>query len=652
MQLRSAALLLLASACATTPQGVRPDVLATDSVRLDEPDRFVSPRAYRNYLEGLLARGNDDYAAAAKALREALIYDPESAHLHTVLADVLLRQGRVAEGEEQLRAALVLDPSHAPARLLLARVSMARDRPTEARAHLRAAVEAAPGEPEAYRELVRVELAGGDLASAQAVAAKLSAATLEAQKRAALDQEGDARWTAQRLADGAAAVWVDLARASANRRDDAGATAAFAAARAASPSDPEALSAEAAFLEARRKFAPARELQLRLLAQRPESPEVLSALARLALEDGDLDSAGAHARKLLGLAAGIDPWKGPETGRDEERREIARALLRIAVPLLGARRSAESQAALEGALRLYPGHPELAFYRALALVQRGHAREAARVFEQVDKALQDPAPMPSFLGAEPQALALDARVQAAVARGKAGEHAEACRRIKAIFAEFPLDDSAPLALLDIHERAGRTAEAEQLLADAVRGHPGAETLLYALASTQDRLGQRERALSTMRKVLAVNPQHVGALNFVGYTLTEEGSPAALAEAEDLLARAVELRPDDGAVADSYGFCLLRLGRAAPALVELRRADGLSPNDPVILSHLGDALLANGLREEALRAFRNALSRLQPAHTSAREHRSAAVDPLERSPDAGDEKVRVELLRKVQSLTHP
>src|SRR5437868_13124932 len=113
----------------------------------------------------------------------------------------------------------------------------------------------------------------------------------------------------------------------------------------------------------------------------------------------------------------------------------------------------------------------------------------------------------------------------------------------------------------------------------------------------------------MRKVLALQPAHAGALNYIGYTLSEEGGAAALREAETLLQRAVELRPDDGAIADSYGYCLLKLGRGAQALEELKRADGLSPGDPVILCHIGDALLAAGRRDEALAGFRNALSHL-------------------------------------------
>jgi tetratricopeptide (TPR) repeat protein len=639
-----------------------------------EAQRYVSARAYQHYLDALLARGADDYAAAASELREALLYDPESPHLHTVLADVLLKQGRVADAEEELHAALSLEPSHAPALLMLARIAEARGRPEEARKNLRAAIAGAPDEPDAWREMVRLELSLGNLSAAEEIAGQLAEASRAAQRRADRQQHdeesdperGGGLVTADRMRDNAAGAWVDVARAFVQRHDGAGAQRAFEGARAAQPSDPEAISAEASFLESQRKFAEARELYLRLLAQRPEAPEVLAALARLALEEGDLETVQAHARKLLGLAAGIDPWNGTSTDGEDERRETARALLRVAIPLLGARRSADAQGALEGALRLYPDHPELAFYRAMALVQRGHPHEGGLVFEQVEKQLRAqasteapagkrsrPPTPPELLGVAPDALALDARVQAALARGRAGETQESLRRLRAIFAEQPEDEGVPLALLEAFDRAGRAQEAEQLLAAASRAHPGSDALLYGLANAQDRAGSRPKALATMRKVLALQPQHAGALNYIGYTMTEEGGPAALGEAETLLARAVELRPDDGAIADSYGFCLLKLGRTAQALAELRRADRLAPGDPVILSHLGDALLASGLRDEALEAFRRALARLAPApHRVERKlepKAKASIDPPDRLPEPGDEKVKSELEQKLKSL---
>ncbi|MCA1829682.1 MAG: tetratricopeptide repeat protein [Myxococcales bacterium] len=667
MSLKAAALIALAFGCAhgaaPVSHQLKPDSDAIAEAKDSfEPERYVSARAYQHYLDALLARGADDYATAASELREALLYDAESPHLHTVLAEVLLKQGRVADAEEELRTALSLDPAHAPARLLMARIAEARDRPVEARNHLRAAIEGAPQDPDAYRELVRMELALGDLAAAEEVAGKLAEATRSAQQQAQKQQHdeepdesrGAELVTADRMREQAAGAWVDVARAMIQRHDDGGAQRAFAQARAAQPSDPEALAAEASFLESQRKFAGARELYLRLLAQRPEAPEVLASLARVALEEGDLDTVTAHARKLLGLAAEVPPWDGTTTERDEDRRDLAGALLRLAVPLLGARRSAEAQDALEGALRLYPNHAELAFYRAMALVQRGHPREGAAGFEQVEKTLRarkGDAPSPELLGISPEALLLDARVQAALARGRAGETQESMQRLRVLFAENPQDEAVPLALLEAYDRAGRAAEAEQMLAAAARQLPGSDSLLYALGNAQDRAGMRSVALATMRKVLALQPQHSGALNYIGYTLTEQGGSAELREAERLLARAVELRPDDGAIADSYGFCLLKLGRNAESLVELRRADKLAPGDPVILSHLGDALLAAGKRAEALQAFHDALGRLQPAAGTHRVRKpaSAAFDPPDRLPEPGDAKVRSELLQKLKAL---
>jgi tetratricopeptide (TPR) repeat protein len=538
--------------------------------------------------------------------------------------------------------------------VLLGRIAQAREKPDEARNRFRAALASDPEDADAHRGLVRLELAAGNPDAAQEAAASLSRLAAQVQERARRDEEadlslGEGRVKADRLRDAAAGAWLDIARAQVQRHDDAGAEKAFSEARAALPSDAEALGAEASWLESRGRIEPARALYLRLLAQRPESPEVLAALARLALFDGDLPTVDAHTRKLLELAANLE-GAGPD--REDDRGEVAGALLKLAIPLLGARRSAEAQSALRGALRLYPDHPELSFYRALALVQRGRPLQGALGFEAVQKALAARAgPIaPAFLGGDPEALSLDAQVQAALARGKAGEAQESMRRVRALFAAHPADESVALALLEVFERAGKTAGAIDLLLAATRAHPESDGLFYGLANAQDRAGRRTEALATMRKVLSLQPQHSGALNYIGYTLTERGSPEDLREAQSLLARAVDLRPDDGAIADSWGYCLLKLGRADQALAELRRADRLTPGDPVILSHLGDALLATGRRAEALAAFRSALSRLLPppkVRRAAAAH--ARLDPPDRSPDPDDRRVRAEIEQKLKAL---
>ncbi|MFL5379637.1 MAG: tetratricopeptide repeat protein [Myxococcales bacterium] len=613
----------------------------------------MSPRAYRHYLAALLARDRDDHGTAASELREALLFDPDSAHLRTLYAQELARLGRTSEAREEAQTALKRSPHHAPAHLLLARIAVNEERLDEARTHLRAAIAGEPDDGEAYRELIHLEISANDLPRARAAAESLDKAAkehLQDSEAADADVTGEEAVTGSRLREHASAGWVELGTAYAQRRADAEADDAFLRAEQADPGSGDGLAARASYLEGRRRFAEARTLYLRLVARRPESPPVLASLSRVSLQEGQPDVAEAHLRKLVQLAAELD-GEGPE--RDGDRRELATALFRAALPLLGANRAQAAEAAFEAGLRLFPDHPELTFYRALAVDSRGMHREAAQLFESLHRALvpdtdsradADRAAQrgPSFLAGDAASLAIEARTQAALCRSRAGEIGEGAKRMRVLFAERPKDESVGLGLIEALEREGHLAEAVSLLGNAARAHPRSEGVLFALATAQDRSGKQQAALATMRKLLAVSPHHPGALNYVGYSLVEKG--ASLAEAEMLLSDAVEQRPDDGAVADSYGTCLLRQGKISAAVAELRRAQNLSPGDPVILEHLGEALLASGKREEAGSVFRKALAVLEPAQGRSRKTRP------DRDPDPSDARVKAEILQKLRTLT--
>jgi Flp pilus assembly protein TadD len=660
-----------------------------------ETQHYVSARAYEHLLSALLARQKEDWVRAAAELRDALLFDPGSAHLHTLLADSLARQGRVGDAEEEVREAIARDPAHAPARVLAGRIAEARELPGDARASFRAAIAAQPDDPEAYRELIHLEASEGAASEAAAVAQALEykarrnlgdAAAGERAVQGPLgivadssgvvqeDDLGNLTWRAQRLRESAAEGWAEVARAYAQKHDEDAAVKAFRRAADLDASDAEVIGAQAQYLESRRRFGEARAAAVKLLAQRPDAPDVLASLTRLALEEGDVDSALAYVRKLVGLAAEEIEGGAVPTLHEDDRRELAAALLRAGSPLLTARRAGDALSAFEAALRLFPGHPELTFYRALALQRRGRSAEAIQLFDQVAQVAQvargaetadaEGKGTASFSGISAEALLLDARVQAALARGRAGEPGEACRVLRALFDQHPLDDAVATGMLEAYERAGRAGEAVRIFAAVLREHPGKEGLLFVLGTAQDRAGLKADAMRTMRELLALSPQDAGALNYIGYSLAEAGGTAELAEAAEILARAVELRPDDGAIADSYGFCLLRRGDAARALPELARADKLNPGDPVILNHLGDAQLATGHPDEAAASFRRALQKLVPptadaratqaARAAKRSARKAAVERAEdeddRAPDPGDPLVRADLEAKLRALT--
>src|SRR3954470_10566587 len=206
---RAALPALVLFACAHPARApLQPDRDAIAETRAGDDAPLVSARAYRHYLDALLARNAEDYATAAAELREALIHDPESPHLRTVLAEVLLKQGHVAEAEAQLAAALAADPHHAPALVAKARIAIARGDFAQGHADLEAAIDAQPDEPGAYRDLAHLLLAQDDASKAEKVAGRLESRLRNAQD--VRDDDPDAIVAADRIRDDSAAAWVEV----------------------------------------------------------------------------------------------------------------------------------------------------------------------------------------------------------------------------------------------------------------------------------------------------------------------------------------------------------------------------------------------------------------------------------------------------------
>jgi Flp pilus assembly protein TadD len=107
-----------------------------------------------------------------------------------------------------------------------------------------------------------------------------------------------------------------------------------------------------------------------------------------------------------------------------------------------------------------------------------------------------------------------------------------------------------------------------------------------------------------RRVIALDPKHAEAYNYVGYMYAEKGQN--LDEAIELIGKALALEPDNGYFIDSLGWAYYQQGRYVDALRELKRAVAKAKEDPVIFEHLGDALVKNGFEDDAAAAWEKAL----------------------------------------------
>lgn len=150
--------------------------------------------------------------------------------------------------------------------------------------------------------------------------------------------------------------------------------------------------------------------------------------------------------------------------------------------------------------------------------------------------------------------------------------------------------------------AGMTREAYQLLADNLAEQPEQPELLYESALLAEKLGRHDVLESNLRKLIRIKPDHAHAYNALGYSLAERNQ--RLAEAEQLIVKALQLSPDDPFILDSMGWVLFRKGDNAGALAQLQRAYSIRP-DPEIAAHLGEVLWMLGRRDEARLTWREA-----------------------------------------------
>jgi len=149
---------------------------------------------------------------------------------------------------------------------------------------------------------------------------------------------------------------------------------------------------------------------------------------------------------------------------------------------------------------------------------------------------------------------------------------------------------------------GEYATANEVYTRALDEFQDNTDLLYARglnAADMDRIDILEHDL---RKILATQPDHVDALNALGYTLADKTD--RLEEARSYIERALAMKPDNPAILDSMGWVEFRLGNLPAARKFLEQAAERSP-DPEIASHLGEVLWQMGETDRAREIWKSA-----------------------------------------------
>ena len=157
-----------------------------------------------------------------------------------------------------------------------------------------------------------------------------------------------------------------------------------------------------------------------------------------------------------------------------------------------------------------------------------------------------------------------------------------------------------LSLAAVYEKAKLFAEEAKVLdeAEKLAGSPKERESIYFLRGAMfERQKKIDLAEAEFRKVLALEPDHAGALNYLGYMLVDHG--LRVVEATQMIQKALESDPDNGAYLDSLGWAYYQQGKFQEAEGLLVRAVERIGPDPTVKDHLGDVYLKLGKTKEAI-----------------------------------------------------
>ena len=138
---------------------------------------------------------------------------------------------------------------------------------------------------------------------------------------------------------------------------------------------------------------------------------------------------------------------------------------------------------------------------------------------------------------------------------------------------------------------------------------------YSIAAIYQTRGEFEKAEKYLRRTLKLMPDHAHALNALAYLYAEQGTN--LSEAEDLVQRALQKSPTNGAYLDTLGWVFFKQKRFAEAVETLELANQYLPNTVEILMHLGDAYRKNNEPQKARQTLEQAQT-IEPENRQIQE----------------------------------
>ncbi len=229
------------------------------------------------------------------------------------------------------------------------------------------------------------------------------------------------------------------------------------------------------------------------------------------------------------------------------------------------------------------------FYLAASLEALNRTEEAEKLYKKINKS---------------SSAYVNAQLRLASMEFAAENSGAAEKRVKAIISGFSSSADAYVLLSSIYasQQKYRKLLTETEAALSLPNLPS--RLLFNRAIAHEHFREYEEVESGLKRLLTMEPQNSEALNFLGYTYAEQ--KINLDEAEALIRRALNEKPDDGYYLDSLAWVYYQRGEYDKAVETQVKAINRTSDDPVMHEHMGDMFWKKGARAKARDSWQKAL----------------------------------------------
>jgi tetratricopeptide (TPR) repeat protein len=531
-----------------------------------------------------IALRKEDRPAAEEAVRQALVYGPDSPEAHLGAGFLYLLQKKVPEAEGAFQKAAELSPLRSDARIKYAEFLAQVGQSQKAVEFLKGLTNKAPDflpawtllghlalnekkYDEALTALNNVFSRDGDNVDARLLRSEAWLAKGET-KRALEDLE-----RLDQTYSGIPTIKYHLACAHLQNNNVAQATTLLEQAVALNPAYAEAtiLLAEVNIRSGKSQAAVKLLEDMRKI--RPDVPRLQRLLADVYRNVGRLDDAASLFREEI-----------------KNMPNSAESHLFLGVILRQKGDNGEARALFEKTIALAPEnlHPVIQLVE-MDIAEKRYDDASHRVAERMQR--------------HPDSAALKLLEAKIYAAQRQWDRAEAVL-LQALALKSDMPEAYEL-LVSVYIEANQLPKAVGQLEAFLAKAPNNAGALMALGSLYSRVQDFGKARDTYERLIAVAPDWPMALNNLAYIYGER--LGELDRALELAKKARSLASQDPSIADTLGWILFKRGDHQQAVSLLRESAGKLPNRPEVQFHFGMASYAMGDIETARKAFETALA---------------------------------------------